>query len=142
MVPDIKPLKPLGGQFARFAVVGGTATLTHVALAMLCYEILDLRPLWANFFAFCGAVLVSYLGNHRWTFAMRGEHLSRFPRFVVIALTGLALNQSIVYATVEVMGWDYRVALACVITIVPTLSFLLNRGWVFSTKKVSDTFSS
>lgn len=142
MVPDIKPLRALGSQFARFAMVGGAATLSHVVIAMLCYELLDLRPLRANFFAFCGALFVSYLGNHRWTFAMRGEHLARFPRFVVTAVTGLALNQSIVYAMVEVMGWHYRFALAAVILIVPALSFLLNRGWVFSPKKVSDTFSS
>jgi putative flippase GtrA len=51
------------GQVTRFAVVGGLATLAHVATAVILVEGPGLQPLWANFLAFCAAVLVSYLGN-------------------------------------------------------------------------------
>jgi putative flippase GtrA len=51
---------------------------------------------------------------------------------VVIALSGLVLNQAIVYLMAERLGWDYRLALAVVVLVVPALSFIANRGWVFS----------
>ncbi len=125
-------MTPVPTQVARFAVIGGIATACHVAVAVILVEGPGLAPLWANFPAFCAAVLVSYLGNHSWTFGARGEHLFHFPRFAVTALTGLALNQAIVYAMVEVAGADYRLALAIVVLVVPTLSFAMNRIWVFS----------
>ncbi|MDH3473017.1 MAG: GtrA family protein [Rhodospirillales bacterium] len=125
-------MRPVSSQAARFAVVGGTATLSHLAVAVVLVEGPGLAPVLANFLAFCAAVLVSYLGNHSWTFGARGEHLLHFPRFAAIAVTGLALNQAIVYTMVEVVGADYRLALVVVVLVVPALSFALNRGWVFS----------
>ncbi len=120
-------------QVFRFALVGATATLTHITIALVLHGGMELSPLWANFFAFCTAVLISYFGHHGWTFAVEGRHGFRFPRFVLVALAGLALNQAIVYAMVEVIGWPYGLALAVVVLVVPGLSFLLVRYWAFST---------
>ena len=117
----------LFGQGWRFLVVGLAATATHVACGLTLAEAAGLAPFWANLLAFCVALFVSYLGNHRWTFAAKGAHAVHFPRFTAIALAGLSLNQAIVYVMVEVMVLDYRVVL-----VVPALSFVLNRGWVFS----------
>ncbi len=48
-----------------------------------------------------------------------------------MSLSGLAANQAIVFATVNMAGWSYRVALAIVLLIVPALTYLANRQWVF-----------
>lgn len=122
----------LFGQGWRFVVVGLAATATHVACGLILAEAAGLAPIWANLLAFCIALFVSYLGNHSWTFAARGAHAFHFPRFTAIALAGLSLNQGIVYVMVGVMALDYRVALAVVVLVVPALSFMLNRGWVFA----------
>jgi putative flippase GtrA len=119
-------------QALRFALVGGGATVTHVAVALLLAEAGGWTPLWANFAAFCCAFSVSYRGNHGWTFAMRGAHRHHFPRFAVVALLGLALNQSIVALVVGELGWSYRLALALVVLVVPAATFALNRWWVFA----------
>jgi putative flippase GtrA len=125
-------MRPVFDQVARFAVVGGIATVCHIVVAVVLVEGPGLTPVLANFIAFCAAVLVSYLGNHSWTFGATGEHLFHLPRFAAIAVTGLALNQAIVYTMVEVVGADYRLALMVVVLVVPALSFALNRGWAFS----------
>jgi putative flippase GtrA len=125
-------MRPVFNQAARFAVVGGIATVSHFAVAVVLVEGPGLAPVLANFIAFCAAVLVSYLGNHSWTFGATGEHLFHLPRFAAIAVTGLALNQAIVYTMVEGAGADYRLALVVVVLVVPALSFTLNRGWAFS----------
>ena len=118
-------------QAARFAVVGGAATATHLAVGLLLAEGLGMAPFWANFLAFSAAVFVSYFGNLIWTFDMAAAGFGRLPRFVVVSLCGLAANQAIVFATVTMAGWSYRVALAIVLLVVPVLTYLANRQWVF-----------
>lgn len=120
-------------QAARFVVVGAAATATHLSIGLLLAERLGLAPFWANLSAFAAAVFVSYFGNLVWTFGLAEEGLGRLPRFVVIALAGLAVNQSIVFATVDVAGWSYRVALVIVVLAVPALTYLASRHWVFRT---------
>jgi len=119
-------------QFLRFVVVGVASTLTHIAVAIVLNEMLSLSALVANFLAFTTPVLVSYLGNHGWTFSRRGQHSRYLPRFVLVALTGMALNQLIVYGIVDLGGLSYRLALATVVLIVPMFSFALNQMWVFA----------
>ena len=72
-------------QAARFGAVGLLATAVHVIVAILLVEVTGLRVFWANIAAFAAAVIVSYAGNHRWTFACDGAHARYFPRFIAIA---------------------------------------------------------
>jgi putative flippase GtrA len=127
-------MSALPAQFARFAVVGGLATLVHVTIGLSLAEGLGVAPWPANLVAFSTAVLVSYFGNQHWTFGARSRGLERLPRFLAIALMGLALNQALVYGLVDLLGWRYPAALAVVVTVVPLLSFTLNRTWVFAAR--------
>jgi putative flippase GtrA len=124
-------------QFGRFIVIGAAATATHVGVAMALVESGVARFALANIAAFAVALAVSYAGNHGWTFAAVGAHARRLPRFAAVAVLGLALNQLIVFLTVGVAGWDYRVALAVVVLVVPGLSFAVNRRWVFGERTVT-----
>lgn len=119
-------------QVGRFGIIGVGATLTHVVIVLALVEGRIMGPFAANVVAFSAALFVTYVGNHKWTFALTGAHRRHFPRFIVIALLGLSLNQGVVYLIVEALGWDYRIALALVATVVPAITFLLNRGWAFS----------
>jgi putative flippase GtrA len=118
-------------QMARFAVVGTAATATHVSVGLVLAEGFGFAPFWANLAAFATAVLVSYAGNLVWTFGMAAEGFGRLPRFVALALCGLAANQSIVFAAVDLAGWSYRVALVVVVLVVPVLTYLASCRWVF-----------
>lgn len=118
-------------QAFRFAVVGVMATMTHVTVAVVMVEAAAVRPIWANLIAFCAALFVSYGGNHRWTFGQVRGHGRSFPRFATVAVAGLVLNQTIMWALAERGGLDYRIALAVVVLVVPALTFMLNKLWVF-----------
>jgi putative flippase GtrA len=119
-------------QAARFGAVGLLATIVHVTVAVLLVEFARVPVFWANMGAFCVAVVVSYAGNHRWTFACHGAHARYFPRFVSIAALGLAIGQVIVWAIAEQGGGDYRVAVLTVALVVPAFSFLASRLFVFA----------
>jgi len=115
----------------RFAVSGVLATATHVLVFVAGIELLDASPVIAAVPAFCTALLVSYGLNYRWTFDASGAHRVMLPRFTVVATTGLGLNVLITYMVVDVGGYWYGYALTAVITIIPLLTFLLSKFWVF-----------
>lgn len=121
------------GQAYRFAAVGVLATLVHAAIGLALAEGAGLPVFWANFAAFGAAVLVSYFGNLAWTLGLGDEGFARLPRFLVIAAVGLLFNQVIVFTAVDLLDWSYRLALAVVVLVVPLLTFIMNRRWVFTT---------
>ena len=120
------------GQFLRFCVIGVASTVTHFLVAVIMVEFAGLPVLWANAVAFAIAFLVSYSGNHRWTFALDGGHGRFLPRFVATQLAGFGLNQAIVWLIAIRLGADYRLGLAAALVIVPVVTFLISRLWAFS----------
>jgi len=115
----------------RFGITGVLATLTHVLLFVALVEMAQLRPVWAAGPAFLAAVGVSYGLNYGWTFEASGPHHVMAPRFFVVALTGLGLNLLITWLVVDVGGYAYGLALAAVVVVVPLVTYLLSRFWVF-----------
>ena len=123
--------RPLVQQVPLFAVVGGLATLTHVAFALAARKLAGLTPLEANLVGYLAAVGVSYLGNARFTFRRAVLHGPQFVRFVVVSLAGLALTQGLTWLLVERLGWPFWAGLGVVAVAVPALSFVLQRIWAF-----------
>ena len=115
----------------RFGTTGVLATLTHVAVFVALVEWLNLRPLYAAAPAFLAAVGVSYGLNYRWTFRADGPHQVMLPRFVLVALAGLGINLLITWLVVDVGKYWYGFALMLVVTLVPLMTYLLSRFWVF-----------
>jgi putative flippase GtrA len=115
----------------RFGISGIAATLTHVLVFVALVEGLNVMPVPASVPAFCAALLVSYGLNYRWTFAATGAHGVLLPRFIFVSVMGLIANVSITYAVVDLGGYWYGYALAAVIAVVPGMTFLLSKFWVF-----------
>lgn len=124
-------LKPLMQSLFTFGMVGGLATLTHVAVGLGLTGAGWMEPFQANFVAFLLAWCVSYFGHHRYTFQSGAGHARAMPRFLATAIVGLALNQAIVYAVVDRLGWSYPVALVLIVAVVPAIIYLISRFWAF-----------
>lgn len=124
-------------QYTRFGTVGLAATVTHVVMFTASIELAGLRPLIANLAAFAVAVLVGFVGHFHWTFRDHPGRRERrqsllLIRFVVVALTGLALNSLVVYLVVDVAHLPYPYAIAVMVLFVPIPIFALNRLWAFA----------
>ena len=119
----------------RYALTGGLATATHVLVFVLFVELLAVRPVLAAIPAFGCALFVSYGMNYHWTFSAAGLHRVLLPRYVLVALLGLALNLGITYAVVDVGHYWYGYALLLVVLVVPLVTFLLSKFWVFHQSK-------
>lgn len=116
-------------QLSRFGVVGIVATVTHVAVGLGLHEGLGVTPLWANLVAFLTALGVSFLGQTRLTFPDATADGGAFLRFTTVAVTGLGLNQAIVWGVTGALGGPYWVALAVIVATVPWLTFALLKFW-------------
>ncbi|MBU1377243.1 MAG: GtrA family protein [Alphaproteobacteria bacterium] len=131
---------PLGGlaksaprQLLVFAVVGGLATVTHFVLALLANTQFGAPPLVANVVGYVGAVMISYVGNARFTFQRRVLDRAQFVRFGVVSLAGLALGQAITYLATQALHLPFQLTLMVVVASVPVFTFVTSRLWAFAT---------
>ncbi len=116
-------------QISRFGFVGIVATAVHVGVGLGLHEGAGMRPLWANLIAFGCALGVSFLGQTRLTFPDATADGGAFARFAVVAVSGLGLNQSIVWLVTSVFASPYWLALAIIVCTVPGITFLLLKFW-------------
>jgi len=134
MEQSIRPMlsQMINPSFTRFIVTGLVATLCHMAVLMLLVKQFGYDPTLATVPAFSAALILSYLVNHRWTFARTGRHSRYFPRFVLVALSGLLLNMVIVYSCNNLFALPWHLTLIIIAISIPLLSFICHRLWTFA----------
>ena len=116
-------------QLSRFGFVGVLATAVHVGVGLGLNGVVGIQPLWANLVAFGCALGVSFFGQSRLTFPGSAANGGAFLRFAVIAVSGLGLNQIIVWVVTSLLGRPYWLALAIIVLTVPGITFLLLKFW-------------
>jgi putative flippase GtrA len=125
----------LARQGGAFALVGLAATGVHALMSLAARRFAGADPMVATFVGYVCAVGVSYLGNARFTFGRPALHGPQFVRFLVISLAGLAANLGLTWLIAKRLGWPFPVALAIVVVVIPTLTFIGSKLWAF----VADT---
>lgn len=119
-------------QLFRFGVIGVLAALVHFSVVVVLVELKAFQPLIANIFAFMIAFQVSYLGHRYWTF--RGtttEHRVAFPKLLFVNSLGFLANESLFFLFMNYLHLPYQLALVIVLTIIPMITFVINKFWVF-----------
>lgn len=120
-------------EITRFGIVGFAATGVHLAVLTLGVERLGLPPATANGLAFLCALGVTYAGQSLWVFRGRGRHgAGQVLRFAVSLGIGMLANVGIMALCVNGLKLDYRVGFVLGLVLVPALSFVINRYWVFA----------
>jgi len=129
----------LAKQGLRFGIIGICSAVTHISIYLVLGRPDALNPLIANLIGFIFAFVVSFTGHRYWTFNTQttnsGIHWFQYmPRFITTTLLGLGLNTLIVYLIVFKLGMAYGYAVPFMLTIVPVVTFILNKLWVFRAK--------
>lgn len=119
------------GAAARFALTGGLATLTHLAVALLLIR-MGVAPLISNAVAFAFAFTVSFWGHHLFSFAGHGTAPRRaFPRFLLVSCLGFGINEAILLAILQFVPDHASVALLISTGCAAGATFVLSRHWAF-----------
>lgn len=116
-----------------FLAVGVAATLTHYTTALAAAILV--HPLIANVFGYCLGLAVSYTGHHRFTFRVHraeARHRHRFPRFVLVSGSAVALSEIVLWLCLEQTDWPLWLSQLAAIAVVPPFTYVLGRYWVFA----------
>ena len=119
-------------QLLQFALVGGAAAATHLAVVGLLVRFAALAPLAANVLAFLVAFVVSYNGHALLTFArvqVRGWAV--MARFFAVACLSFVANELLYAAALHWLHWHYLWSLAGVLVLVAAATFVLSKFWAF-----------
>lgn len=120
---------------ARYAAVGLIGTGIHFATLIFFVSKTSLDPTTSSTVGFIFALVISYLLNHRWTFACTRGYMSGFARYTATSTIGLLLNIATMYILNSVFHLWYISAQIVVIAIVPPINFIINKYWTFSGNK-------
>ena len=126
---------PLSCGMLRYAIVGVLGTAIHFGVLAALVEFGGVEPVLASAAGFIVTLIVSYVLNHRWTFASPARHRTAFARYTAVSVLGLGLNSLIMYLAVHVFGLWYILAQALVVMVVPAVNYLLNRSWTFKSAR-------
>ena len=118
----------------KYGITGVLGTLTHVAVMVLFVELVGLGPVLSSALGFVFVLIMSYYLNKYWTFRSQSRGYEEFGRYLMVSFTGLLLNTSIMFITVEFFAWHYVLGQFAVVAVVPASNFLLNNYWTFSKK--------
>jgi putative flippase GtrA len=125
-------LRSLLLQICRYAVSGGAAAATHLAVLIALVEVFALPATPASAAGFAGAMPVNYLLQHHYVFHSASQHVVTFPRYLGVTLATLALNTLVFWLLAEMLGIFYVASQVLTICIIVPVNFVLNRLFTFA----------
>ena len=119
--------------FARYLLVGGTATCVDVGLFLFFAQYLGLPYLRVAAATFVLATLVNYFLRVRIVFVSGVRYARRWEIALVFAVSGvgLALNQSILWASVELLALPLLFSKLAATAVVVFWNYSARRFFVF-----------
>ncbi|RWN52851.1 MAG: GtrA family protein [Mesorhizobium sp.] len=119
---------------ARFGLVGIAATILYAALAAAFakWERIGFSPIQASLAAYAAAALFSYLAHKSVTFVSGGSHRSEAPRFLLLAVTGLAVAYGAPALLTVKLGLPLIIPVLATCLLVPAINFVVLDRWVFA----------
>lgn len=113
-----------------FMLVGSAAAFGYFLLACALKN-LGLGVVSASAVAYCSFVPISYWSHRRFTFNALGRATVQLPKFVVVSLLGVATGSLAPYLVTDILGHPAWAGFALVCGLVPVVSYVGLRLWVF-----------
>ncbi len=124
-------LKLFNHQGVRFILVGGSATAVHALVYVVAIALWGIEPQSGNLIAYLSALAFSFVGNTYWTFSAR-PNVVNSGRFLLVSLTGFALNMVAVQGTATILKLSPYWALLVIVGVTPWVTYLLSSRWTYA----------
>ncbi len=118
-------------KLTKFSVVGGTGVVVNSFALFLLYDKVRLPLIVASAIAVELAIANNFLLNDRWTFGVRVPRSTRFVKFNVVSMGGLAITTATLWTLATYLGIYYLVANLVGIGLATTWNFAVNLVWTW-----------
>ena len=123
--------------FSMFLFVGGLSTGVQYLVLVLLVHYIAANPTLSSSLGYIFGGVVNYLLNRRLTFKSDSPHRRAAPRFIIVAITGLILNGTIMWFGTVVADKNYLFVQIIATAIVLLFNYTAHRTWSFSEDGVS-----
>lgn len=139
--PDFRPRqRTIWHQLAAFLLAGGTAFVVDASVLTILVKLAHFDPFVARVISICMAMVVAWLMNRHWTFAVgEAATATEFLRYAAMAATASALNYAVFAAILLIDGSvEPLTALVVATAVAAVFSFAGMRLVVFRKAEVDD----
>lgn len=120
-------------RITRFIIIGGASFVFNYLL----YAVIS-RLLWPqgnrtleNFIATSITCVLNYLGHRAWTFRSQGAHSVEATRYIMVAMSGIALQSFLFWIGYRWLGLHDLLVLFFVAIIIPFYTYLAHKFFTF-----------
>lgn len=125
--------KLLSTRFLKFGVVGIIGMCIDFSVTWFCKEKLKINKYLANSLGFSLAVINNFLLNRYWTFENNMHPFAgQFAKFILVSVTGLLINNVLLYMLVKNAKKNFYLLKLVVIGIVFFWNYFVNFLFTFN----------
>jgi putative flippase GtrA len=126
-------INALDTRLLKFGVVGLSGMAIDFSITWLCKEKFRLNRYLSNSLGFCCAVTTNFLLNRYWTFESNTQPFNgQFARFLLVSLTGLLINNLLLYLLVKQIKINFYFLKLIVIGLVFFWNYFANFLFTFN----------
>ena len=111
--------------------MGICATLVYVLFSLVAIDKLRISPVTTSILAQAAGFCVSYIGHSIYSFRVKTNHRVYLWRFTAITGVTFVLATGTMWLITDVARLSPRIGIAIVAVLIPAVSYLCNRFWVF-----------
>jgi len=126
--------RALVGQFARFLLVGGGATLVHYTILVTLHRLLGIGALLATSLGFAIGALCNFFASYHFTYTSTLSMRRAAGRYAIATGAGLLLNSAVFWSMHVAGGLHYLAAQVAATMVVMLWSFGIGRMWAFASR--------
>jgi putative flippase GtrA len=120
-------------RFLKFGIVGLSGLVIDFSITWVCKEKLKLNKYISNSLGFCCAVSNNFLLNRYWTFENTSHSFAgQFAKFAAVSLTGLLINNILLYLLVKYFKTNFYFLKLIVIGLVFFWNYFANFLFTFN----------
>lgn len=121
-------------QFVRYGVVGMAQNSVGYAIYIL-FTWIGFDPKLVVAICYPCAMLVSFLGNKKFTFNFSGSWKGSGARFVLAHAASYAINLGMLFVFVDKLGYPHQIVQAAAIFVCAAFLFVVLKFFVFPVKE-------
>lgn len=126
-------INALDNRLFKFGLVGLSGMAIDFSVTWVCKERFGFNKYLANSLGFCVAVTSNFLLNRYWTFESGAHPFTlQFARFMLVSLSGLAINNVLLYLLVKKLQTNFYFLKLIVIGIVFFWNYFVNFLFTFN----------